>query len=80
MKRLDGEELLKYYPKYNKWINECIVCHKKGYRLDTPDFISIYDTIFTRSIKKAFKPLTLNENGVCEHCEKTLAMSQHQND
>lgn len=38
----DGEEYLIMYPKLRKWINECAMCHEKGYKPDMPE--EIYPT------------------------------------
>lgn len=62
-----GEDYISRFPKLKKWINECSLCHKKGYKPDMPDQISVVDgarDVFY--IKKYFKPLKVNEDGICD--------------
>lgn len=47
-----GEEYLTMYPKLRKWINECIVCHAKGYKLNIPQEINPnHPTAATKTIR-----------------------------
>ena len=71
-KKNEGEEYLKKFPKLNKWINECICCHNKGYNPNIPDQISKEGSLSVYYIKKYFKPLKINEEHLCENCEKLL--------
>ncbi len=66
-----GEEYLDMYPKFKKWINECVCCHRRGYKSDIPDQITVVEgNMGSYYIKKYFQPLTLDENGYCEVCAK----------
>lgn len=66
-----GEEYIKAFPKLKKWINECLCCHEKGYNPSMPDKITIVDgSLEVYYIKKYFKPLYVNEDGLCSQCEK----------
>ena len=68
-----GENYINTFPKLKKWINECMCCHRKGYKPDMPETISIVEgAMDTYFIKKYFKPLQINEDGLCETCEKIL--------
>ena len=70
-KKNEGEEYINAFPKYKKWINECLCCHEKGYNPSMPDKISkVEGSLGVYFIKKYFKPLPLNEYGLCPHCEK----------
>ena len=44
----EGEEYINAFPKFKKWINECICCHEKGYKPNMPEKITI--NIFTKKI------------------------------
>jgi hypothetical protein len=68
----DGEEYLIMYPKLRKWINECAMCHAKGYKPDMPVEIYPHPTLASKTIKSYFKPLELNEDGLCEVCCRIL--------
>lgn len=68
--RNKGEEYINKFPKLNKWINECNCCHEKGYNPAMPDKISVVEgSLEVYYIKKYFKPLFLNEDGICKTCE-----------
>lgn len=68
-----GEKYIDTFPNLRKWINECVCCHRKGYKPELPETISIVEgaqDVFY--LKKYFKPLSINEQGLCEVCEKIL--------
>ncbi len=66
-----GEEYINAFPKLKKWINECLCCHEKGYNPSMPDKITTVDrSLEVYYIKKYFKPLSVNEEGLCSQCEK----------
>ena len=68
-----GEDYVMAFPKLNKWINECLCCHEKGYNPSMPEKITTVEgSLEVHYIKKYFKPLELNENGVCMVCSKLL--------
>lgn len=72
-KKDKGEEYINKFPKLRKWINECSYCHKKGYNPSMPGKVTIVEgSLEVYYIKKYFNPLFLNENGLCEHCEKVI--------
>mgnify|MGYP003293329159 CR=1 FL=1 len=71
MKKSKGEEYINAFPKFKKWINECTACHYKGYNPNMPDQIDpIEGSLGSYFIKKYFKPLKLDNNGLCEQCSK----------
>lgn len=74
MKKSDrGEEYLDAFPKFRKWINQCLCCHEKGYKPSMPEKITTAEgSLEVYFIKKYFKPLSLNEDGLCPQCEKVL--------
>lgn len=65
----EGEEYIKAFPKFKKWINECEKCHFRGYDPNIPDQITP-GGLGTYFIKKYFQPLPLDKNGLCEQCSK----------
>jgi len=72
-KRGEGEEYIDAFPKFKKWINECVCCHDKGYDPTMPEKISANEvSLGAYFIKKYFKPLSINEDGLCAQCEKLL--------
>ncbi len=69
----EGEEYINAFPKFKKWINECLCCHEKGYKPSMPDKITIVEgSLEVCFIKKYFKPLPLNEDGICQQCQKIM--------
>lgn len=66
----DSELYLKMYPELLKWINECPICHSKGYNLEMPEHIGGEDSIASYNIRKYFKPLEVDKNGLCLQCSK----------
>ena len=76
-----GEEYIQAFPRFKKWINECICCHQKGYDPQMPEQISVVEgSLGSYFIKKYFKPMILDENGYCEQCSKVFnSDGKHQN-
>ena len=77
-KKDEGEAYIMAFPKFKKWINECVCCHAKGYNPNMPDVIREggFGAYF---IRKYFKPLEINKDGLCKVCEK-LQNNQNQTD
>jgi len=68
-----GQEYIDAFPKFKKWINECSCCHRKGYNPNMPEKITVVEwSSEVYHIKKYFKPLSINEDGLCDVCEKIL--------
>lgn len=73
MKEVDkGEEYISAFPQFRKWINECWCCHRKGYKPEMPEHIGNPNSFGSYFIRKHFKPLSLNKDGLCEICEKLI--------
>ena len=69
-KKGEGEDYINAFPRLKKWINECVCCHAKGYKPEMPDKISIVEGCSdVHHIKKYFKPLEINKDGLCKVCE-----------
>lgn len=73
--RHKGEEYVSTYRnKGEKWINQCVQCQARGYKPDMPDivmeghFYGDRGGFAARYIRKYFKPLALDERGLCEVC------------
>ena len=66
----DGDMYLQMYPKLSRWMNECIVCHAKGYKPEMPEHIGGKYSIASNNLKKYFKPLAVSELSICEQCAK----------
>ena len=66
----DSELYLKTYPGLQKWINECPVCHSKGYKPDMPEHIGGADSVAVHNLKAYFRPLEVDNMGICLQCTK----------
>lgn len=79
MKKNKGEEYIDAFPKFKKWINECATCHYRGYDPKMPDQIDpIEGSMGSYFIKKYFKPLKLDNHGLCEQCSKYASQNLDQ--
>ena len=58
----DGDDYLTMYPDLRRWINQCVACQSQGYKPSMPDEHT--------NLRKYFQPLSLNEAGLCEQCER----------
>lgn len=67
-----GEKYISAFPYLRKWINECNCCHEKGYNPDMPEHVGGKYSLAADYIRKNFKPLQLNSDGLCPHCESIL--------
>jgi len=66
----DAEQYLRMYPELNKWLNECPICHSKGYKPDMPEHISREGSAAAMNLRKYFRPLAVNTDGICEQCAR----------
>ena len=69
-KEKDRALYMRMYPKLNKWINECWLCHCQGYDRSIVESPNNEQTIAARHIKSFFQPLDLDEDGLCEVCSR----------
>ena len=63
-----GERYLQQYPKLSRWINVCVRCGTKGYKPDLPENIYPHFNVAVDNLRELFKPLLINELGLCEVC------------
>jgi hypothetical protein len=71
-----GDLYLEQHPHLRKWVNVCIGCNAQGYKPELPSEITgtlsgkRVPTPFAARLRLYFKPLPVNENGLCELCQK----------
>ena len=66
----DGLLYLQDYPKLRQWINQCVACQQVGYKPELPDSIGV--GVAARNLRRYFRPLFLNEIGLCEQCSNAM--------
>lgn len=67
----DGKAYLEMYPQIAKrWINECVVCHKQGFKPEMPGRIdsNSNQAIMKNNLMRYFEPLFVDDTGLCEQC------------
>ncbi|GCB34519.1 hypothetical protein [Bacteroides faecalis] len=60
------ELYIKQYPQAKNWLNQCVICQEIGYKPEMPE--NIYPGVLAQNIRKLFKPLPVNEHGICAQC------------
>ena len=68
-----ADQYLKKYPELHRWINVCGGCGARGTRSDLPDNIYPRFNLATEHLREYFRPLALNEIGLCEQCAQAVA-------
>jgi hypothetical protein len=68
----NGEMYLEmYWTKAKRWINQCVICQRKGYKPEMPIESSNGSLLFS-NIRQYFEPLQLDDSSLCEQCGKAL--------
>jgi len=65
-----GDRYLQQYPRLSRWINVCARCGTKGYKPELPENIYPYFNVAADNLRELFKPLIINELGLCEVCAR----------
>jgi hypothetical protein len=67
MDRKDRREAwLEAFPGFRKFLNQCVVCQETGY--DPEKLKTKRGVGFQKNAREFFKPLTVNEHGICAKC------------
>ncbi len=74
----EGEDYLRQYPEFRKWVNQCAGCQATGLKPEMPKDVGTslyshqeqeaYYGAGAGSLRRMFKPLPLNERGLCAQC------------
>ena len=76
-KKTEGEQYIEAFPEFKKWINECIICHFKGYDPKMPQEIGKENgNLGSYFIRKYFEPLEVDSNGMCLICAKIVKIKE----
>jgi hypothetical protein len=64
------------YPYLLRWVNECLCCHRKGYKPDMPrpDFDNW--VVIRAKLRRLTNELPLEEGGLCEQCREAKNIGQ----
>ncbi|MBV9468104.1 MAG: hypothetical protein JOZ57_02530 [Abitibacteriaceae bacterium] len=71
MDQREGQDYLMMYPKLRQWINQCVACQTQGYKPEMPE--QIYPGVASRNLRRYFRPLAVDELGLCKQCREALA-------
>ena len=74
----DIEQYIKSFPESLKWLNECPICHHRGYRPDMPEHIGGKHSIMGWYLRRYFQPLETDELGLCMMCSRLQQNNGHQ--
>jgi hypothetical protein len=69
MQERDIDLYLRRYPYLHKWLNVCAACGARGHKPEMPENIFPGPNVAARHLRKVFRPLELNEMGLCPQCE-----------
>ena len=64
---------LETYPELHRWLNVCGGCGARGTRPDLPDNLYPRPNFAAEYLRGYFRPLVLNEMGLCEQCAAAVA-------
>jgi hypothetical protein len=59
---------LNAFPRVRKFLNQCVVCQEMGY--DPQKIKNKKGLGFQKNLEKFFRPLEINEIGICADCAK----------
>jgi hypothetical protein len=65
----DIEKYLKQYSYLRHWVNECVACHRKGYKPEMPEPPADYTVFTAAKLRRLLDELELDESGLCEQCQ-----------
>jgi hypothetical protein len=67
-----GLRYLEMYPdRTEPWMNRCRACQRIGYKPELPE--NIPPGIVAQNLRMYFRPLALDDRGLCEMCAESLA-------
>jgi hypothetical protein len=69
----DAEKYLRPDSYLRQWVNECVVCHYKGYKPVMPEPTFDSTMLTAAKLRRLFDELELDENGLCEQCREALS-------
>jgi len=67
----DLEEFLMQYPYLTRWVNECLCCHRKGYKPEMPKPEFDNSVVIVAKFRRLAGELDLGDDGVCHQCLET---------
>jgi hypothetical protein len=71
----DLEEFLMQYPYLLRWVNECLCCHRKGYKPEmlAPDYDN--STVIAATFRRLAGEMSLDADGLCQQCRQLRRQS-----
>lgn len=69
----NGEDYLAMYPRLAaRWINQCVVCQRKGHKPELPDVLWPGGS-GAANLRKYFRALAVDAAGVCDQSRDGLS-------
>ena len=65
-KRSRGDDYLAQYPRFLKWMNQCVACGRKGHKPEMPP--NDHPNFWGQTLRAYFEPLAVNDVSLCEQC------------
>jgi hypothetical protein len=71
----DLEEFLMRYPYLVRWINECLCCHRKGYKPEMlkPEFDN--SAVIVANFLRLAGELIVGDDGLCQQCREAKVLT-----
>lgn len=70
---MKADEGYKYMQKFRSqawpWMNQCVCCQNIGHKPEIPE--SIHPGFLAQNLRRYFRPLALNDQGLCEQCAQS---------
>ena len=71
-----GEDYLTQYRNLLRWMNRCVACGHQGHKPELPENIYPRTSVAAQNLRRFFRPLSLDEDGLCQVCRSVIASSQ----
>jgi hypothetical protein len=72
----DLDTFLGEYPYLAQWVNECICCHRKGYKPEMPEPEFDNWVVTTARLRRLADELDLDEGGLCQQCREASLLAR----
>ncbi len=64
------EGFLMTYPHLNRWVNECLSCHHKGYKPEMPEPEFDNWAVLRARLRRLLDEMEVDQDGLCKQCRQ----------